>query len=171
MDDYIPKPVKPAELNEVLERWVAAPADPGEEEAAASVASGVMDPVTNGHALLEDPLDPDVLAGLRDLGSPGDGEPDILTELVDLFLEDAEPRLSTLREAIASGDAEGVERAAHTLKGSAGNMGARRMSMIAASLQDAGTSGDLSGAATLVEDLETEYSRVKPALEELREGR
>ncbi|QIN77575.1 response regulator [Rubrobacter marinus] len=168
MDDYVAKPVKPTELNEVLERWVSAPAEPG-EEAAADVASGMADPVANGR--LEDPLDPDVLAGLRELGGTGDGEPDILAELVELFVEDAEPRLAALREAVAAGDAEGIERAAHTLKGSAGNMGARRMSEIASRLQDVGTSGDLSKAGALLEDLEFEYARVKPALQELKEGK
>ena len=169
MDDYVAKPVKPAELNEVLERWMEEP-DGAAQEAAANVASGMTDPVANGHAALGEPLDPEVLAGLRDLGSPGDGEPDILTELVDIFVEDVEPRLAALREAVASGDTDGVERAAHTLKGSSGNMGARRMSEIASGLQDAGTSGDLSGAESLLGDLESEYARVKPALQALKEG-
>ena len=170
MDDYVAKPVKPAELNDVLERWVTAPVEPA-DEAAANVASGMADSVANGNDLLEDPLDHDVLAGLRELGAPQNGEPDILTELVDIFVEDAEPRLAALREAVASGDAEGIERAAHTLKGSAGNMGARRMSVIASDLQDAGTSGDLSTAASLLQNLEFEYDRVKPALEELKGGK
>ena len=166
MDDYIAKPVKPAELNEVLERWATLG-----QEAAANVPSATTDRMADDQVPLEDPLDPSVLEGLRELGSPGDGEPDILTELVEIFVEDAEPRLVALREAVASGDVETVERAAHTLKGSSGNMGARRMSEIASSLQDAGTSGDLSEAASLLEDLEFEYARVKPALQDLKEGK
>lgn len=89
---------------------------------------------------------------------------------MELFVGDAEPRLAALREAVGSGDAEGVEQAAHALKGSAGNMGARRMSEICAGLQDAGVSGDLSGAEDLLTRLEEEYHRVRPALEELTRG-
>jgi two-component system, sensor histidine kinase and response regulator len=82
-----------------------------------------------------------------------------------MFLDDASSRLEELREAIGAGDAAGVERTAHTLKGSSGNMGATRMSAICSELQDVGGSGDLSRAAGLLEGLEEEFGRVRPALE------
>ena len=50
-------------------------------------------------------------------------------------------------------------------KVSSGNMGAKRMAEICAELQDVGASGDLSGALELLEDLEAEFGRVRPALE------
>jgi HPt (histidine-containing phosphotransfer) domain-containing protein len=101
-----------------------------------------------------------VLANLRDLG-----DAELLAELAGMFLDDATSRLEELREAIGAGDAASVERVAHTLKGSSGNMGATRMSAICAELQDVGGSGDLARAAGLFEGLEEEFGRIRPALE------
>jgi HPt (histidine-containing phosphotransfer) domain-containing protein len=58
-----------------------------------------------------------------------------------------------------------VERAAHTLKGSSGNMGAARMAAVCAELEEAGASGDLGRALGLLARLEEELGRVRPALE------
>ena len=63
-----------------------------------------------------------------------------------------------------------MERVAHTLKGSSGNMGAARMSAICAELQEVGGSGDLTRAPELLRGLEEEYGRVRPALEREMEG-
>ena len=145
MDDYIPKPVKPEELDAALKRWMqrdpAAP-PPAEENGA------------------EETLDPGVLERLRDLG-----DDDLLAELSAMFLDDASSRVAALRRALEAGDAESVEQTAHTLKGSSGNMGAARMAALCARLQEAGALGDLSGGAKLLDLLEEELGRVRPALE------
>jgi CheY-like chemotaxis protein/HPt (histidine-containing phosphotransfer) domain-containing protein len=157
MDDYVAKPVKPAQLSEILERWTADAEDaelPPEGAGAAHEADG------NGHTGLEDPLDPDVLAGLRELG-----DAELLAELVELFVDDAPSRISALRDAFEKDDAEAVERIAHTLKGSCGNMGALRLAEICENLQVIGHSGDLSEASELIEQLEAEFGRVRQALE------
>jgi HPt (histidine-containing phosphotransfer) domain-containing protein len=107
-----------------------------------------------------DALDQSVIAGLRELG-----DQNLLTELAELFLEDASSQLEALREAIRVGDATAVERVAHTLKGSCGNMGALRASTICAELQDIGNSGELELAPVLVERLGAEFARVRVALE------
>ena len=75
------------------------------------------------------------------------------------------PQLEALREAIEGNDASSVERIAHILKGSCGNMGALRMSTICAELQDMGHSGELERAPMLLERLKAEFGRVRPALE------
>jgi HPt (histidine-containing phosphotransfer) domain-containing protein len=87
-----------------------------------------------------------------------------------MFFDDATSRLGELREAVGAGDAAGVERVAHTLKGSSGNMGAARMSAICAELQEVGASGDIERAPGLLGELEEEYGRVRPALEAEMEG-
>jgi HPt (histidine-containing phosphotransfer) domain-containing protein len=61
-----------------------------------------------------------------------DGEPDLLADLVEVFADDASARLEALREALIQADADGIAKTAHTLKGSAGNCGASRMSHSAA---------------------------------------
>jgi two-component system sensor histidine kinase/response regulator len=153
MDDYVPKPVKAEELEAVLERWIS---KPDEDEATVSAAG-------DGSATGEDPLDRGVLAGLRELQE--EGEPDILIELIELFLTDVPPQLVALKEALEAGDARSVGRVAHTLKGSSGNMGATRMTTICSELEAVGASGDLSRAPELLERLEEEFGRVRVALE------
>ena len=158
MDDYVPKPVKPGKLEAVLKRRVSEEEEP-EEEATVSAAG-------DGSATREDSekdlLDRNVLAGLRELQA--EGEPDILNELIELFLEEAPPQLAVLREAIEGGDARTVERVAHTLKGSSGNMGAMRMAAVCAELEKVGGSGELRRAPELLERLEVEFDRAHQAL-------
>jgi len=157
MDDYVPKPVKAKELEAVLERWLS---KPDEDKAAVSAAGA-------GSATREDseeyPLDRSVLARLLELQEVG--EPDILKELIELFLNDVPPQLVALNEAGEAGDAHSVGRIAHTLKGSSGNMGATRMTAICSELEDVGASGDLSRAPELLERLEEEFGRIRMALE------
>jgi CheY-like chemotaxis protein len=157
MDDYVPKPVKPEELEAVLERWIS---KPDEDKAAVSAAG---DGSATGEDTEEYPLDRSVLARLSELQE--EGEPDILRELIELFLTDVPPQLVALRKAMEAGDAHSVGRIAHTLKGSSGNMGATRMTAICSDLEDVGASGDLSAAPELLERLEEESRRVRMALE------
>jgi HPt (histidine-containing phosphotransfer) domain-containing protein len=148
MDDYVPKPVKAEELDAVLKRWISGrPAPKPDGEAPESDGGG-------------EPVDAAVLAGLRELG-----DAELVAELAGMFLEDASARLAALREALENGDTVALERTAHTLKGSSGNMGAARMAAICAELQQAGASGELGGAAELLDSLEEEFGRVRPALE------
>ena len=160
MDDYLPKPVRQESLEEVLDRWVSR-----EDAAAVSAAAGdgrrdLTASAGNGQA-----LDPAVLAGLRELG-----DAELLAELAGMFFDDAASRLEDLRQAVAEGDAGAVERVAHTLKGSSGNIGAARMAAICAELQGVGSSGDLARAGELLGRLEEEFGRVRPALEAEVEG-
>jgi two-component system, sensor histidine kinase and response regulator len=158
MDDYVPKPVKREELEAVLKRWIPQQ-EPSKPGAPATVPN--VDPTTPDEA--ETPLDESVLAGLRKLQV--EGEPDVLKELIGLFLDDVPPQLVALREAVEGGDAHSVERISHTLQGSSGNMGAKRMAAICSELQNLGASGDLSDALGLLERLEEEFDRVRPAFE------
>jgi two-component system sensor histidine kinase/response regulator len=152
MDDYVSKPVKPEELDEVLKRWI--PRE-GAIDAASVASDGSADPTEN-----ETPVDQAVLENLRELGGS-----EMVSELVEMFFEDASSSLSALREAVEGGDVHSVERIAHTLKGSSGNMGAKRMAGLWSELEEVGASGDLSGVPELLEQLEEEFGRVRPVLE------
>ena len=151
MDDYVSKPVGREELGAVLRRWIPetrVPRLPSPEDGAARAGTT---------------LDRGVIAGLRGLQREDDA--DIVAELAGMFLEDARSRLRALEEAVQSGDAPAVERVAHTLKGSSGNMGARGMSYLCARLEEIGASGDLSSGAGLIRRLKEEFWRVDRAFE------
>jgi HPt (histidine-containing phosphotransfer) domain-containing protein len=104
-------------------------------------------------------LDPAVLSSLRKLTPPG--EPDVLAEVLTLFLEEVPPRIVRLRNAWQARNIEEVHRCAHSLKGSAGNIGARRLHAVCAELDDKGKSGDLTAVAPLVDTLSAEFDKVE----------
>jgi len=139
MDDYIAKPVRHEELEAVLGRWIPKP----EQEPPA--------------------LDLSVLESRR--GPQEDGEPDKLARIVGLFIDDVPLRLEELRLAVERGEAQKVEETAHMLKGGSGYMGAVHMAKICGGLQGLGTSGELSCAPELLDALEAEFNRIRPALE------
>lgn len=54
-----------------------------------------------------------------------DGDPELLLDLIQMFLGDGPAKIAAVTEGLANGDFEKAERAAHSLKGSSGNLGAR----------------------------------------------
>ncbi|HLL40933.1 MAG TPA: response regulator, partial [Rubrobacteraceae bacterium] len=157
MDDYISKPVKPEVLGMVLERWISRDNEkkPGATPALESADTSPTPDVSVDYSVLE---------SLREL--QGEGEPDILEELVGMFLDDAPSQLETLKEAAEKGDTQSIERLAHTLKGSCGNMGAVRMEALYSELENMGRSESLLDAPARISRLEEELGRVRAAFEE-----
>ena len=151
MDDHVSKPVKPEELGAILARWL--PYE-GEVEAAPAVSDGVP-----GRTETEDVLDRAVIENLRELGGS-----EMLSELKGMFFDDSESARSALRNAVEASDARSVERGAHTLKGSSGNMGAMQMAAICGELEEVGRSEDLTRASELLDRLDAEFLRVRQAL-------
>jgi HPt (histidine-containing phosphotransfer) domain-containing protein len=72
--------------------------------------------------------------------------------------------LETLRQAVAAGQPEHLKRAAHNLKGSSSNLGARTLAALSAELETLGKQGTLEGAAEVLSRLQREYQRVCQAL-------
>jgi HPt (histidine-containing phosphotransfer) domain-containing protein len=110
-------------------------------------------------------LDPTVLESLRQLTPPG--EPDVLKELLTLFLEDVPGRIEKLRAAWQAGDAVGVQRSAHSIKGSAGNIGATELYGVCSRIDAQGRSGDLAPLGPMVESLDAEFAKVTAEIQEL----
>lgn len=69
------------------------------------------------------------------------GQPDLLKELVDGFLKDAEVGLERLKGAIEADDHKETEQIAHKLKGAAGNLGALRLMATLGSIEDRAAEG------------------------------
>ncbi|CAN5216439.1 hypothetical protein BH24ACT16_BH24ACT16_14350 [soil metagenome] len=181
MDDYLTKPVKPAEVGGVLERWLpdsnllqASPEasatrsfEAREDEFAHAAGSPpraeLIDPKTRREP--SPSLDESVILGLRDLQEP-DG-PDILAEIVNMFLGDAARRLDELRDALEDGDLSTIERLAHTFKGTAGSVGALRMADLCSDIHEMTRHQDLSRITSTVESLREELAKIRPKLEGL----
>jgi len=168
MDDYLAKPIRPAELAKAVERWLSTrdKADPRDDRP--SFAAGKRERQNRGHggrarrpATLPT-LDPSVLQEMCQIGGQeGDG---VLREITAKFSEDAQACIASLSKAAEDGDAPAIGRAAHRLKGAASTMGARAMTAICLDLESLGRSGSTIGSVELIARLEEEFERVGKAL-------
>jgi two-component system, sensor histidine kinase and response regulator len=110
-------------------------------------------------------LDLGVTNALRTL-TPA-GEPDVLAEVLNLFLAEVPPRLLRLRNAWAGANIQEVQRTAHSLKGSAGNIGARRLYAVCSELDEKARNGDLPGAGPLISAAGAEFDKVEAEIRRL----
>jgi two-component system sensor histidine kinase/response regulator len=117
MDDYLSKPLRPEALDLVLERWL------GLAPVGAALAEPAFEPA------LDELIDEARMRTFRD------DYPDIVDQLVDLFLESTPPLLEELRLAADDGDGDELRRAAHKLKGSCQNMGATTMAALCRAIE------------------------------------
>jgi HPt (histidine-containing phosphotransfer) domain-containing protein len=87
------------------------------------------------------------------LGSVG-GDSELLDELAVTFTEEIPGWITTLRTALASGDAETIFRVAHGVNGAVGYFRASSVQQPAAALEAMGRTRDLTGAAAALDELE-----------------
>ena len=126
MDAFIPKPVTPHKLAEVLTRWIpAVGAEPRPE------TGPIVDAVTGDADAV---LDIRALRRLRSLERAGT-QPGLLDSLVGMFLDKTPARLERIARACAASQHGFVEIEAHSLKSSCRNLGAERMGTCAAMLE------------------------------------
>jgi len=111
-------------------------------------------------------VDPAALDGLRALG-----DEKALQALVEQFLSDAGVRLQALRAAARDGDASALEKQAHSLKGSAGSLGAMGVGALAGRLETMGREKSLAGAAETVEALGRELAEASRQLRDASGGK
>lgn len=86
-----------------------------------------------------------------------DGDHSSVAELIETFLDDSPVRVTEVQHGIQAGDLEQVERAAHSLKGSAGNIGATDLMEAAEALQLASHAGEVERVRGLGPGLELRW--------------
>jgi two-component system, sensor histidine kinase and response regulator len=86
------------------------------------------------------------------------GDEDLLCELCQIFLDESPKLLQKLKEAIANGQSDDVMRAAHSLKGELGYLGATKAVQAARELEGMGHEKDLSRAAEVFAVLDKEFA-------------
>jgi CheY-like chemotaxis protein len=134
MDDYLSKPVSTAGLAKTLGRWLQMP---------------------------EPAVDGEKLAGFRELAK---ANPHFMTDITTLFREDALVRLHDLRDSVEGANAERLARAAHALKSSSGNVGAKRIYTLCATIEENARAGRLAGAVELIDQVAAELELAVAAL-------
>ncbi len=121
-----------------------------------------LPPVAYAEASEPVPVDVEVLRRLRELQM--DGESDLVAELVNIYLADAPVRIAAMRDAIASGNADVLRLAAHTLKGSSASLGASHLAALCKELEELAHTGTAAGVAGKLADVDRELMRVREAL-------
>ena len=120
--------------------------------------------VTAPHA--EEAVDFSVLRSFDDEPS---AEPDLIVELIDLYLEEASKSLERIKQGLQNGDGTMVKRLAHSLRGSSSNLGIMGMAKLSQRLEL--TELDENSAAELLGCLREEFTRVRQILTIERAGR
>ncbi|MEO5924834.1 MAG: Hpt domain-containing protein [Bryobacteraceae bacterium] len=95
------------------------------------------------------------------------GDTELLKELGQLFQEEYPRLMAELRAAHQQGDAKQVERAAHGLKGSIANFGAKRAVDAASQIEQLGRGGSLSPVAELLQSLDLALQALQRELAQL----
>jgi HPt (histidine-containing phosphotransfer) domain-containing protein len=92
------------------------------------------------------------------------GDEEMARVIVGGFLEEMPDQLSTLRKCLASRDAAGARRQAHSIKGASANVGGEALRRAAFAAEEAGQAGDLDAIMTLVPGLELQFASLREAM-------
>lgn len=111
-------------------------------------------------------IDESILDSYRALQE--DGQPDVVTEFIDVFLEDLPARIDRIQKAVAGRNPAEIKSAAHALKGSAASVGAVLVSGLCAQLEAIGRAGSTDGIDDLLRVIEPEVVRAREELGKLR---
>ncbi|MCS6296523.1 MAG: response regulator [Nitrospira sp.] len=135
MDDYLTKPVKTDDLGLILQRWapVKAVVDVSPPPPPRDMSK------TDSHVF-------DANAMLANIG----GDAELFDQLIRLFLDRHGIMMKEIESAIGQADAAALERAAHSLKGTAGNLCAPDVVLLASQLEASGRLGTLTEAPSLL---------------------
>jgi CheY-like chemotaxis protein len=143
MNDYIVKPINRSELVRVLEGW-------GSPLAAEKVCAPEVEATQTAKVF-------DKSALLERVG----GDSEICAEILKTFLADVPERIQEMEDALVRGDNETLGRGGHTIKGSAGNVGAPMLQEAAGRLEAAVAAGELGSSREKLDAIVAEFERFK----------
>lgn len=147
MDDYLAKPITLDDLRVKIDRWVFQERVNHQATSEARPSSSIL----NDENL---DLDEQVMAKMRSfLGAN-------LNETLLLFMEDIPRYLDDLDRAIADGRKTDTWNAAHSIKGSSGNLGARKLAAAAAKAETLTDPWDEDGLVACASEIRSAFDQV-----------
>ncbi len=165
MDDYIAKPIRARELFVTLARALRCRGGESEEvtKSSAATASALRDAPTNGAPNAKDVqrFGVDWDAAVEALG----GKPDLLADLIKIYLEEGPKLFRDIEQACGRGDARALKLAAHTLKGSSRYFGDNPVVDLSFVLEKLGATEDLSKAPAVVAQLKIALDQLLTVIE------
>jgi signal transduction histidine kinase/CheY-like chemotaxis protein len=147
MDAFLSKPISAADLRGTLATLCARPSKP--------------------HATRENPERVDYDVGrLEELALLTDGDQETMNSILGDFLRSAADQILTMKKALEMRDAEALMRAAHTLKGSSGQMGALSVMSASKEIERLGSQAQFDAARTQITIGEAEVLAAKTYIEQ-----
>ncbi len=158
MDDYLSKPFTQAQLAGVIGRWIALPlaSNVHHDEAAPTL------PAEAREVIQRDVINARALENIRALSHKGGDA--LVRKVIAAYVGDVPQHLLTLRQAVGGQDADTVRRVAHSLKSASANVGADTLARLCKDLEQMGRAACVTGAATLLTDMEEEFQAVRQSL-------
>ncbi|AFY74591.1 HPt domain-containing protein [Synechococcus sp. PCC 7502] len=98
---------------------------------------------------------------LEYLNQISDGDEEFELELLNLFIEDAKQHLAVAEAAIKTQDFKTLEREAHHIKGSSGNVGAQTMQTVAYALEQQSLKQSLEEVPEKIESLKSYLQEIE----------
>jgi len=89
---------------------------------------------------------------------------DEFPELVQVFIEDSEPRVSALRQAYENKDCTSLREIAHSFKGASGNLSALPLADLCFKVEEKARGANLEDIQPLINEIDVEYQVVKSVL-------
>jgi HPt (histidine-containing phosphotransfer) domain-containing protein len=154
MDGFLPKPISLERLANALAQWLPC-ADPVPVVTGSTVA----------HAT--EVIDMQQIATLRQIGTRAGT--DLVGQVLQAFLEDADAQLARVEDAIGARDARQLAQVAHALKSSTANLGAGDLSSLYRRLEGQGRQNQLEEAAQLLQEVHRAHASVVQRARQLLE--
>jgi HPt (histidine-containing phosphotransfer) domain-containing protein len=158
MDDYVSKPVHPAELTRVVTRWLFSDATAPEPR---DTRSGHTTCRESPHTEVDEVLDGVTIGQLRDTLTSQMRE-----ELVEAFEQSLPKCVADIEAAGRSGDQLELRRTAHLLKGTSATLGAARLRLSCQKLEHSGRGQDASVSEVELVQLRATADEARQALRE-----
>ena len=111
----------------------------------------------------EEVIDPNAVERLRRLGGGV-----LIARMIDLFAGHAGTIVDQAQKDLQEGNFDGIERAGHSLKSSAGNVGATQMGRIAAEIESLAPAKDGARLEKLISEIRSAFDAAKAKLEQIR---
>jgi two-component system sensor histidine kinase/response regulator len=150
MVDHVAKPLDPEHMMRTVLKWSRRKPSPATVTPAMPSETTMSSPITSSISATALPVtsDIDLPSGLRRVG----GNQDLHVRLLSKFVDHHAHAGQEVRDALAQGDTATAERAAHTVRGVAGNVGLNGVAAAAQALEGALHNG--ADTATLLPALE-----------------
>jgi PAS domain S-box-containing protein len=163
MNDYISKPIRIKALIQAFNNYrMFQPCD-AHNTNFVNREEQISQPEIYLEVILPPAIDSEIFAALTEM--TGDNAAEILAEFIDGYLEDAPQRLLAIGNAITREDAAALRSAAHALRSLSVTVGAMPLAQLCEQLEAIARTDNILSASTVVSQVETEYQRVKTALQ------